>query len=332
MSVATGRALTGEYVHFRGCVLYVTLEDSLDELRRRVRAARIYHRIAAEELSGWMYLWAPPRGTKIAIKNSDGTINAGLLETQLRTIIADKHIALIIIDPFIKSYGGDIAENSNNEIDAVCEIIAHLAIELNLAPDLLHHDAKTAREPGDSNRGRGASSFRNAIRLGNTLTTMSPDEAKNFEISQAERRFYVRLDPAKVNLAPANETRWFKLVGVRLGNKNPHYPNGDTVQTVEFWQPPETWAYLSHDTLNAALTAIENGMPNGQRYSAANAARGRAAWQIVKKHCPQKTEAQCREIIRTWLVNGVLFDEDYPDPVFRETAKGLRINQAKRPS
>jgi len=92
------------------------------------------------------------------------------------------------------------------------------------------------------------------------------------------------------------------------------------------------WEGLSSIVLNAALTEIDDGVNNGQRYSAAPAATDRAAWKVVQKHCPDRTESQCREIIRTWVKNGVLFDDDYDDPVKRKTRKGLRLNHAKRPS
>jgi hypothetical protein len=331
ISVATNRPLTGEHVHHRSRVLYVTLEDSMDELRRRVRAARIHHGVTPEELSGWLFLWAPGRDSKIAQMES-GHIVPGTLEAQLRAIIVAKQIDVVICDPFIKSYGGAIDENSNSQIDAVCDILVRLAIELNFAPDVLHHDAKGTREAGDSNRGRGASSLRDAGRLGHTLTVMTPDEGKAFGIPENERRLYVRLDPAKVNLIPATEARWFQLVGTKIENPTADYPSGDTVQTVARWAPPETWAGLSNLALNAALDDIEAGMPDGRRYSAANSAKDVAAWRAVQKHCPNKTEPQCREIIKTWLDNGVVYSETYQNPITRNDAKGLRVNDVNRPS
>ena len=84
--------------------------------------------------------------------------------------------------------------------------------------------------------------------------------------------------------------------------------------------------------LNAVLTDIEAGMPNGQRYSAAPKAGTRAVWPVVQRHCPDRTEAQCRAIISTWVKNGVLKSEDYDDPVERKPRKGLRLNPSKRPS
>jgi hypothetical protein len=89
---------------------------------------------------------------------------------------------------------------------------------------------------------------------------------------------------------------------------------------------------LSSEQLNAALTEIEVGMPNGQRYSDAPKADTRAAWPVVQRHCTDRTEAQCREIIKTWVKNRVLYNKDYDDPVDRKTRKGLRLDPSKRPS
>src|SRR5205085_6726791 len=113
------------------------------------------------------------------------------------------------------------------------------------------------------------------------LTPMSAHEAQAFGIAEDGRRLYVRMDSAKVNIAPPMmRAKWFRLVGVSLGNATELYPNGDTVQTVEPWTPPKLWDGLSSAILNAALTEVDGGMPNGQRYSAANKASDRAAWRV----------------------------------------------------
>jgi hypothetical protein len=130
---------------------------------------------------------------------------------------------------------------------------------------------------------------------------------------------------------PARIAEWFKLIGVRLDNGNDEYPNGDEVQTVEPWKPPKLWEGLTAETLNAVLTEIDAGMPNGQRFSSAGPARDRAAWRVVQKHC-DRTEAQCREIIRIWLKNGVLYEANYDDPIERKPRKGLHLDATKRPS
>src|SRR5262249_150057 len=140
--------------------------------------------------------------------------------------------------------------------------------------DSPHHVHKGQVVPGDADSGRGSSGIRDAGRLVYTLVPMSEDEAKTFGISPDERRSYVRLDSAKVNItASSAKAPSFKIVGQSIGNATPEYPNGDTVQVVEPWSPPDTWAGLSTETLNAVLTEIDRGLvddqgkPDGRRYS-----------------------------------------------------------------
>ena len=160
---------------------------------------------------------------------------------------------------------------------------------------------------------------------------MSPDEAEQFGVATDDRRRFVRVDNAKTNLCPPTAARWFELSGVRIENATETYPHGDEIQVAKPWKPPETWTGLSTDALNAALDEIDAGLPNGQRYSASGAATDRAPWHVVQKHCLDKTEPQCREIIKTWLKNGVLYQQEYQDPIDRKPRKGLCVDATKRP-
>ena len=56
----------------------------------------------------------------------------------------------------------------------------------------------------------------------------------------------------------------------------------------------------------------------------------RAAWKAVKIHAPNKTEANCKEIIRQWVKNGLLVVELYR-AADRKERNGLRVNNSKRP-
>ena len=56
LAAATGYGkIVGETVNKRSRVLVVCLEDDGREVRRRVRAARMHHRIPQEELVGWFF-------------------------------------------------------------------------------------------------------------------------------------------------------------------------------------------------------------------------------------------------------------------------------------
>lgn len=329
LALATGRPLTGQHVFKRCRVLLLSLEDDDSELQRRLAAARIHHGIEPTDLRGWLFC-ATPKGIKLA-DMKDGARAAGPLEAMLRQVIATRQIDLLGLDPFVKLHG--MEENDNGAMDFVCGILVKLAIEFNIAVDVPHHTKKGQQLAGDADAGRGASAARDAGRLMYTLTRMTDQEGDSFGIPAEQRRLYVRLDSSKVNIAPpSGEATWFKLIGVPLQNGTPDYPAGDEVQTVIPWHPPKTWDGITSAQLNAALDEIETGMPNGQRYSDAGPAKTRAAWPVVQRHCPDRTEPQCRQIVNTWVLNGVLFNEDYDDPVDRKTRKGLRVCHGKRPS
>jgi len=329
ISLTIGQSLTGEHVFCRCHVLIVSLEDDKDELRRRVYAVLKHHGISPSEVKGWLYLWAP-KGLRVADLHNGSPVE-GSLKVAIEKAITDLNIDIVSLDPFIKSHG--MEENNNGQIDYVCTVLAKMAIEQNVAIDLPHHTSKAPALAGDANRSRGASSMKDAARLVYTLTPMSSEDAKMFGRAETERRSLVRMDSGKVNIAPpASEAKWFRIVGVPLGNGAGIYPAGDHVQTVEPWTPPDTWSDLASALLNRMLNDIDAGRPDGSRYSAASSATDRAAWRVVVARAPNKTEPQARDIIKTWLKSGTLYVEEYEDPVARKKLQGLRVNAMQRPS
>jgi hypothetical protein len=330
MSLAIGRPLTGEYVFRRCRVLIISLEDDTKELERRILALRLHYGIDLSELKGWFF-YAAPGGTRGKLMTSDkkGNTTLGPLAGTIEATVVARNIDIVSIDPFVKSHA--VEENNNNGIDEVVQVLTDMATKHNIAIDAPHHTSKGTADPGNANRGRGASSMNNAARLVYTLAVMSGEEAKAFGIKEEHRRFHIRMDSGKVNIAPARVAKWFKLVGVPLGNGNDLYPSGDEVQAVEPWTPPETWTGMDTPLLNRILDKIDAGISDGTRYSTAPRAETRAAWRVVLELAPNKTEAQARDMIKTWVRNGVLCVEEYDDPVRRDKAKGLYVDAAKRP-
>ena len=48
---------------------------------------------------------------------------------------------------------------------------------------------------------------------------MSSEEAEAFGVVEEERKLYLRVDNAKVNITPPmRKAQWFRLIGVPLGN------------------------------------------------------------------------------------------------------------------
>jgi hypothetical protein len=331
LSLASGQSLTEEHVFVRCRVLFLSLEDSRDELRRRVYAALRYYNIEPADMRGWLFL-AAPKGIRLA-EMKDGAPEVGPLKEYLEDAIKTLKLDMIALDPFVKTHG--VGENDNNAIDFVCDLLATIAIEQDIACDSPHHTNKAfGATPGDANRGRGATAHKDAGRLVYTLTPCSPEEAGQMGITDAAlRRSLIRMDSAKVNLMPpSTKAKWFQLVSVPLDNATARYPGGDHIQVAKPWSPPSAWHGLDHPLLNIILDDIDAGMKNGQRYSSASAATDRAAWRVIQQHSPEKTEKQCRIIIAAWVESGTLTEGESYDPVDRKTRKGLAVNAAKRPS
>jgi hypothetical protein len=330
LSCATGRSLTGEHVFVRCRVLVISLEDGKKELKRRVRAAMLHHGITSADIKGWLFLWTP-KGIRLMETDERGKPVTGDLDQQICEQIVLRKIDLLGLDPLVKTHNVD--ENNNQAMDTVVGMLAARAQELDVAADTVHHTRKGPGDPGNADLGRGASAVKDAARIVDTLTPMSREEAQLFNVSDRERKLLIRLDNGKANLTPkAADARWFKLVGVRLGNSTDLYPHGDEVQTVECWTPPDTWAGLTYHMLNQILSDIDAGLSDSNRYTDGPNVGDRAAWRVIVKHAPTKTEAQAREIIKIWAKNGVLIRYDYTNPVTRKAAKGFRVDDAKRPS
>lgn len=323
LSLATGRPLTGEHVFLRARVLIVWLEDDLLELRRRVRAAMLHHAIKAADVAGYLFL-TTSRGLKVAEYGSEKgqRVVQGGLYTALSVAIDNLKFDLICIDPAVKAHA--LEENDNPAIDDFATFLTTLAAEKDIAVDLLTHERKSGGDPGDVNRGRGAGSQKDAARLMYTLTPMSEDDAKPLGVGAEERRLLVRVDSAKVNIAPpSTKATWFKLVGVSLGNGDETYPHGDTVQTLEPWTPAPLFDGLTDADLNRALRRIEAGLPDGRKYSVAGAAKDRAAWRAVQAEFPKLAEERCKAIVATWTKNEIFEVGEYDDPVRRRQVVGI---------
>jgi hypothetical protein len=312
LSAACGRSLTGEHVFIRCRVLIVCLEDDMKELRRRVRAAMLHHNVTPAEVKGFLFL-TTPRGLKIAERDRDsGTVAVGALYPALVNAVDDLKLDILCIDPAVKAH--TLNENDNREIDAFASILTDLAANKNIAVDMLSHERKGVGGAGDVDRGRGAGSMKDAARLMRTLTGMSEDDGKALGVDEDARAFLVRIDNAKVNIAPpARTATWFHLVGVELGNGTETYPNGDNVQTVELWKPSSIFEGVSIASLRAAQNAVAAG--RWREDSQAKDWVGLAIADVLGLDAKDPTDkTKIKNILKAWTHHGMFevvegFDE-----------------------
>ena len=66
-----------------------------------------------------------------------GSRQIGMLEKSLRAAIERRLPDLIVLDPYVKLHA--LEENDNGAMDFVCDLLATLAIEYDIAVDALHH-------------------------------------------------------------------------------------------------------------------------------------------------------------------------------------------------
>ena len=162
------------------------------------------------------------------------------------------------------------------------------------------------------------------------ITCLLVDVVSGAYTDEHERSACIRMDKGKVNIAPpSRKAAWFHLVGVRLGNENEIYPHGDEVQAIEPWFPTDMWQDVSDEQMEAIIADIDVGMPDGARFSNFSRATTRAAWQVVVKHVPTKTEPQAKEIIAAWIKSGVLLSQEYRNEKTRKNEIGLFENKER---
>lgn len=333
-SLAIGRRLTDDWVYQKSRVLVCTLEDPEEEFDRRLAAVRLHYGIPDADLDGQVYVVSGrDRRLLVAALSEDGFTVCYPDKDELVRQVKAAGIGVVIVDPFVNSH--ELDENNNPHINAAARAWAEIANEAGCAVLLVHHTRKGAGA-GDIEGSRGAKALTDACRVGLTLSPMTEDEAAGFGISLQERRLHVRLDDAKANLSPpAAKARWFKLAGVPLNNGLPGTPwhEGDNVQAIEVWTPPETWTHTPAE-LNRALDLIAAGPGEGQLYSARRSGAGAGArWcgtPLVE--ALGVSEEQAARMVKTWLGNKLLEEREYMDPVQRKKRQGVFVVNSRRPS
>ncbi len=332
VALATGRPILGETVHHAAPAWVMDLEDPPDEMDRRLAACLRLHGLADDAVRGRLYLHSGRQRRVTIATLADGMTIAFPDRDAVAEAASARGIGLIVVDPFVKSHALD--ENSNPHMDAAATAWAEIAERAGAAVLLVHHVRKLSGGTVDVEAARGAKALTDAARSAAVLTSMTAEDALRLGVAPAERRRLVRLDDAKSNMAPlAEQARWFRLVGIRLGNGTATYPAGDSVAAAAPWQPPNPFADLSPADANRALDAIAAGPGEGLLYTAHR--RGaevsdRWAGRVLEGF--GLDEATAARVLAAWLRSGVLEETEYRHPQQRRSRRGLKVNDAKRPT
>lgn len=328
LSLVTGKSLLGEHVfsQVRGAIF--NLEDPMEELNRRIAALMIRYNINKLQVEGHLYLDdGEGRGLTIAsFDEKDGYTIVHPDESALIKEITEKNIGVIVCDPFAESH--TLEENSNPQMVKAAAAWRRVARATGCAVLLVHHVRKGDATGIDA--ARGAKALTDSARVGLLMCTMSVEDGKAFKIADDDRWQYVRLDDAKRNMAPAAKAKWFRLEQVELGNPTEDYPSGDKVAAIVPWEPP--CITQTNADLNRALDVIRDGPELDVLYTATR--RGNSSRWAGQVLCDllDMPDKQAASLVTAWLKSGLLWEDEYEHPKWRRIIKGVRVNEAKRPS
>jgi RecA-family ATPase len=173
--MVTGGALLGDQPAGRLRVWQINLEDPEDELKRRIAAAALHHRISADDIGDRLFLDSR-RNTGIVIateRHGDIEIAVPVVEA-IKAEITNQSIDVMQVDPFVACHA--VSENDNTKISAVMRQWVGIAEATGCAIDLVHH----ARKNGNGQAftvedARGASALIAAVRSARVLNAMSKE-------------------------------------------------------------------------------------------------------------------------------------------------------------
>jgi Bifunctional DNA primase/polymerase, N-terminal/AAA domain/Primase C terminal 1 (PriCT-1) len=203
-------------------------EDDIAEMQRRVAAIMKEFDVSWEDLkdedgSPMLFLDSGvDKPLMLANRSAEHSIVPGKQVADVIATAKANRIAVLILDPLVEFH--EASENDNVQMRAVVGQVRRIAVEADCAAMLSTHTRKPPVASSDGFAGemdaaRGASAQLGVVRIGATIFSMSPKQAKEHRLAEGTTHLdYVRIDIAKNNLAPVlPDPIWFKRVGVRVG-------------------------------------------------------------------------------------------------------------------
>ena len=181
-------------------VLYLSLEDRLDDIERRLSNYKHALNIDQNKINsttGDFDIVAYKGAQRLIERYDNSFVGQSALLTEFDSYIKNSKPDLVIIDTLIKTYGEGFDENSNPHMAQVLSHFNELAINNNCSIVLLHHTNKAAMNKDNeqsSSNSRGASSI-----VDNSRWVMS--------LQKVEKK-YVTCSAVKVNFVAVNDCNY----------------------------------------------------------------------------------------------------------------------------
>jgi len=293
-------------------VAYFNGEENQVELDRWVAAICKHYGIKCEDCGDRLWV-VSTRDTPIRLAGpgpGGAAVVAQEVVDELLKWCDACQIDVLSFDPLISFHR--VRETDNGDMDILCkEAFGRLAGEIR-SVDLVAHTRKSA--PGEINTTvddwRGASSQLGAVRIARTFNFMTTAEAIQLGVEEKQRRLHVRIDDGKSNPGPAGAANWVKIEVENL-------PNGDVIAVATLWLPPDPFQNVSAADMRVARELAQTG-----EYRADVRSPKWFGWRlaehlkvrIISGGANSKLDmARIKAIIKTWLQNNVLEEEERED-------------------
>jgi hypothetical protein len=218
LACASGRSLLGAHVYGGPKhVLYLSAEDSTNEIALRLRAAMQHYGLSDTDVSGLSVIGAENWGLSL-LGGSRGTLAIdqrgwGALKKELDGINPD----VLILDPLINLMGG-VDSNDNSAAALLMGQFVALAAGRGMAVMIAHHAAK-GRDPTSAESAMGAASFVNLSRIVLSIEPLAEKDAGRLGLPPWEAKTVFRVGGTKQNYSPPNaEDRWYRTSSVEIQN------------------------------------------------------------------------------------------------------------------
>ena len=220
LSVASNNDILNLGVRKQANVLIINNEDSDDELKRRIAGITTQFGINPISLKDTLFYISGYEKKYMLSEMSDSGQKETAFASDLIKYMLEKEIGLLIVDPFVSTHNAP--ENDNTAMDQVMSIYRKIAAKTGAAITLIHHTRKQdtkGSSAGNADIARGASAFKDAVRVVATLTPMSKAEAQKLTFDDQKQSRHFRLDLAKQNFSPACVSEmWFRMESCLIGN------------------------------------------------------------------------------------------------------------------
>lgn len=288
--LAIGKDFGPWKAHYKCKSIVFNGEDDVAEQSRRLYAVCQMYQLDYEAVkANILLISADELDLKIVSAPQRTAIVNDAIVNQLIEFANNPEIGLVIYDPLIDIH--DVSEDDNPAMNVVMRAMKRIAKQANVATLICHHttkggNAKQEDRIGNAEIGRGASGIVYKARIAFTLLNASQSDCEEYGLQEHERKYWVRLDDAKMNLTLASDKPvWYKRETVCL-------PNGDAVGVLKYTEMQKDTTHLR---MRIGGVLVDTLIANGQGSMAI--AQAVAVLKAQEPIMSNKTDAQIKQRI-----------------------------------